>query len=131
MADAGCAAWMQGHIACKRHIPTYCHPWCCVCYRDTVVGLTDRAVHPLFLAAVAQLEVVINGKKVKLGDLKTFEVWRSCACACALAYVKGMQHKCHPGWVARVHTGLRGGQGHTPTIWRCGINDLRRKTWCI
>ncbi|KAG1656328.1 hypothetical protein FOA52_006660 [Chlamydomonas sp. UWO 241] len=41
---------------------------------DPLVTLVDRAVHPLFLAACAQVEVEVDGRKVKLGDLKTYEV---------------------------------------------------------
>lgn len=42
---------------------------------DPVVPLVERAVHPLFLAAVSQIEVEMEGRgRVKLGDLYTHEV---------------------------------------------------------
>ncbi|GAX78675.1 hypothetical protein CEUSTIGMA_g6113.t1 [Chlamydomonas eustigma] len=42
---------------------------------EPIVPLTERAVHPLFLSAVCQLEVVLPDRgSVKLADLYTYEV---------------------------------------------------------
>ncbi len=43
--------------------------------RHPIVPLTERAVHPFFLAAICQLQIDVPGRgMVKLGDLYTYEV---------------------------------------------------------
>lgn len=53
-----------------------------MCRQESLVKLVDRAVHPLFVSAICQLEVEVDGKPTKLGDLYTHEVGsRGAACA--------------------------------------------------